>query len=598
MSDVTREQAWLESYLHNYLWADDDWVQVGEQSFIYWQARLPQRTTVEALPDGRAKWRVQTRIVNDVANPDAAYELCFALNSYAAGWSFAFDEEGSAVDALIAMCAPPEFDTWQLRLSEAAKLSAWMADVIAERAAEAVGGAPAFSHPAQQDSVREVFDGTFYYLEMLRGRPEWVLNLTSQLFPPMQDVAQVFKAAIGVDDSDVTADQGEIDVALGETGVRLNSSFAIHPIVGDSWHTAARFTNITAVGAAATVSSMAWHLFSDDESALMGAWTSIEGELAFEQWNTTSELRNQEQLPSQSGHRHESGDLWGLTSSINDAIHLTLNAAEGGHLATLANAQRSEEPLAAHVIGAIGDLARPALALSPMANADKTDRRLLWLERNHVLAVAAWFNPMGPSVTTLEVCSLPGENEQYLVYFLRHPSSPNYRVLGAVGGGADVLGILSDGVQMFLGGASLPHVLMLFAGPEEVSSPLPGLFDAEILRICRDAGIDLAAKTEMLKNAEGRPWDLAPMRPLDEMLSDASSRSEANPPATVSSAEVAIRAWRAQAAKPESVYPIFARLPDAWDGSLNFLMSAGNLEMFDVGRLPIRYSSIGTIDNE
>jgi len=598
MTDATQEQNWLESYLRNYLWVDDDWVQIGEQSSTYWQARLPQRTTVEALPDGRAKWRVQTRIVNDVANPDVAHELCFALNAYAAGWSFAFDDEGGTIDALIAMCAPPEFDTWQLRLSEAAKLSAWMSDVIAERTAEAVGGTPAFSHPAQQDSVREIFDGTFYYLETLRGHPEWVLNLTAQLFPPMQDVAQEFSAAMGVDGSDVAVDQGEIEIALGDTGARVNSAFAVHPIMGNCWHTAARFANITAADAAPTVSSMAWHLFSDEEAALMGAWTNLEGELAFEQWNTTSELRNQEQLPSHRGRRHGSGDLWGLTSAINDAVHLTLNAVEGGHLTTLSNAQRSQQPLLSCVIGAIGDLARPALALIPAAIADQTDRRLLWLERNQVVAMAAWFNPMGPSVTTLEVCSLPGESDQYLVYFLRHPSSPNYRVLGAIGGDADVLGTLSEGVQMFLGGASLPHVLMLFAGPEEVSSPLPGLLDAEILRICRDADIDLAAKTEMLKNAEGRPWDLASMPPLDEVLSDISSQSEANPPASDADVESALQAWRAQAAKPESVYPIFAQLPDAWDGSLNFLMSAGNLNMFDVGRLPIRYSSIGTIDEK
>ena len=132
MSSVTHEQVLLESYLRNYLWVDDEWLELGDQSFTYcWQARLAQTTMVRALPNPSTKWRVRTRIVDDVANAPLAAELCLALNASAAGWSFAFDPESRSVDAIVAMCAPPQFDMWQLRLSEAAKLSAWMADVIA-----------------------------------------------------------------------------------------------------------------------------------------------------------------------------------------------------------------------------------------------------------------------------------------------------------------------------------------------------------------------------------------------------------------------------------------------------------------------------------
>ena len=128
MSPEVNTQAWLEDYAHTYLWVDDDWMDVGAQTFTYWQARLAQTTTIDMLADGRAKWRVRTRIVKDVAAADTATQLCFALNSYAAGWSFAYDGKSRSVDAIIAMCAPLDFDTWQLRLSETAKLSAWMSD--------------------------------------------------------------------------------------------------------------------------------------------------------------------------------------------------------------------------------------------------------------------------------------------------------------------------------------------------------------------------------------------------------------------------------------------------------------------------------------
>jgi hypothetical protein len=101
--------------------------------------------------------------------------------------------------------------------------------------------------------------------------------------------------------SDVTVDDSEIRFAIEDTGAHLHASFAAHPIVGDCWHTAVRFPITVSEGTAAAVSSMTWQLFAGEQSTLMGAWTDANGELVFAQWNTTSELRNQEQLPSRRG---------------------------------------------------------------------------------------------------------------------------------------------------------------------------------------------------------------------------------------------------------------------------------------------------------
>jgi hypothetical protein len=260
--------------------------------------------------------------------------------------------------------------------------------------------------------------------------------------------------------------------------------------------------------------------------------------------------------------------------------------------------------LAAKVIGAISDVARPALEDIPTRRVEPADRRLLWLERKHVLAIGAWFNPVGPSVTTLEVCSLPDETDDYLVYFMRHPFAPDYRVVGALGPEGDVASTLSAGVEMFLGGGSLPHVFMVLAAPQAVSAILSELFHDQILEFCRQRNIDLAADAKKLADAEGRPWDLAPMGAIRDSMAAHSARTDLTGPRQSESRtaetdlDAALRSWWAQASKPENVRGIFTHLPDAWDGALNFQLSAGNIRMFDTGPRPIRYSSIGTIEEK
>lgn len=176
----------LANCLQGFVWVDEAWLEIDGASATYWQARLPQ-TIVDVLPDGRTKWRIRTRIVEQVPDGTDSHQLCMALNRYAAGWSFAYDAEERTIDAIAAICALPQWDTFFLRLSEKAKLSAWMSDVLAERIAAAVGGVAAFSHPRAQSGVRESFDATYYYLQTLRGRPEWILDLTRYQFPSVED---------------------------------------------------------------------------------------------------------------------------------------------------------------------------------------------------------------------------------------------------------------------------------------------------------------------------------------------------------------------------------------------------------------------------
>jgi len=367
----------LSNYLDGFLWADEDWLERDGAAATYWQARLAQTTTVEVLPDGRIKWQIRTRVVEKVPNGEAASLLCVALNRYAVGWSFAYNATDRTVDAIAAVSAPPQWDTFFLRLSEKAKLSAWMSDVIAERLAETLGGAAAFSHPRAQPGLRETYDGTYHYLETLRGRPEWILDLTPYQFPPIQDVASTIAEMVGAPPSAVRCDENKLHIPVGRFSgrpVALEAGFDKHPLAGSSWESSLQLPcSHLSESLAQHLMAITWTLFDDPETNLLGGWTHDAGQLIFQQWNTMSEARNQEQLGSYT--RPSASDLWGFTSTLSDALGSLSQSelpAEGEGIESNDHADRASE-----VVAAIAEQARPAVSERPEEGQEPADRRLL-----------------------------------------------------------------------------------------------------------------------------------------------------------------------------------------------------------------------------
>ena len=262
MGGATPEQQLLQDYLDRYMGTDSDWLELNGNSATYWQARLPQSTTVSLLPDGRAKWRVRTTIVEQVSDPEGALDLCLALNWYAIGWSFAYDAERRTFDALAAICARPEWDTFLLRLAEKSKLSAWMADVIAERLAVAVGGVLAFSHPKRQEALREVFDANYYYAEAVRRRPEWLMDPTWYPYTPIEDAASYIGKMIGVSESVIEVHETEfrfpVDTRNPRDPVWLMAGLGLNRLMGESFHSTLVVGGAPSAKAPTEVSAMTW----------------------------------------------------------------------------------------------------------------------------------------------------------------------------------------------------------------------------------------------------------------------------------------------------------------------------------------------------
>jgi hypothetical protein len=585
MSSEVSADSLLANYLRGFLWADDDWLDVDGASATYWQARVPQTTTVDVLSDGRTKWRIRTRIVEEIPDGTHAHQLCVALNRYAAGWSFAHDGAERTIDAIAAICAPPQWDTFFLRLSEKAKLSAWMSDLIAERLAAEVGGAPAFSHPHAQSGVRETFDGTYYYLQTLRGRPEWVMDLTRHQFPPQEDTAATIAEMVGVAAADVSWGPQGMRLPVGG-GVHLDAGFARHEIAGDSWRSSLslRCPHLSA-SLASDLAAITWRLFDDPQTNLLGGWTHDGDALLFQQWNTMSEARSQEQLSSYRGER-SAADLWGFTSTLSDAVgsvsQVPLPVDRDGEQ------DRDVADRAERIVAAIAEQARAAVSERRSEGDEPADRRLLWLEHRRTIAVAAWFNPMGPTVTSTEVCALP-DGTDYLVHFRRHPFAPYYCVLGPLTALDDASQIHSEATDLLVEG-SLPNVLVQWDNPEATAADVPDMLRERVLEVAEEAGKDLVGDAAWIAHTMGSPWEFAA---VDQSEANA-VRAEAQQAAAAHLAsDRGFAVWWQQVSSFDNVIANFRYLPDAWDGALNTQKAYGGLRHFDVDPLLVTYSSIG-----
>jgi hypothetical protein len=574
----------LANYLQGFLWADEAWLEVDGASATYWLARLPQTTTVDVLPDGRTKWRIRTRIVEQIPDGTGVHQLCVALNRYAAGWSFAYSADERTVDAIAAICAPPEWDTFFLRLSEKAKLSAWMSDVLAERLADAVGGVPAFSHPQAQSGVRESFDATYHYLETLRGRPEWVLDLTRYQFPPVEDTAAEIAEKVGAPDA-VWSDEDELRILL-TNNLGLWAGFDRHPVFGDGWQSSLimppRQISETVAGQLAAIT---WALFDDPESNLLGGWILEDAGLTFRQWNGTSEVRNQEQLGSYTGH--SSTELWEFTSTLSDA----LGALDETALVNDSDAEPDSDAAdrAEYIAAAIVERARPAVVEHRIEGEEPADRRLLWLQHRRTLVVAAWFNPMGPTVCSTEVCTLP-DGSEYLVHFRRHPLAPFYSVLGPIEPGVDLERIHQEATVLLIGDESLPNVLKLWENPEAAPTDVPEALRDTVIDVAQRSGRDLIGRAAWISHTMGSPWQFAAVDQSDAKKVAAAASAAAS---ATAEPDQGFANWWKLVSSFENVAANFRFLPDAWDGTLNTQRVYGNLPQFDPGPLLVTYSNIG-----
>ena len=570
-----------------YLWPDDDWLEFTDTGFTYHPGRLAQHVTTQDLGDGRVKWRLDMPLVGGVEDEALAVEVCLALNAFACGWSFAYDRGARSVHALAALAAPPEWDRHLLRLAQAAKLAGWFGEAVVDALAAALGGTPLVSRPADAAAPRRTPDALTYLPTALRERPEWVFDPVPYTFGDLDALAAVFAERAGVPAGRVQVTGDEIRIAAGaddgsadDPAAELVAGFDVHPLLGTGWRSDVRFGRVPDPAFPVAATAAAWAMFEDPSATLLGGWVSTDEGFAFRQWSLTTELRGFEQLPGWPGPVPEI--LWGVTSTATDAVAWM----HGGRLENLLELTAFPDDVDRAVAATLAALhagVAGSLAEVPTRQDGRADRHLLWLDEGPTLLLAGWFNPIGPTVSTLELRRDPLTGQGLLVAYTRHPMAPRYVVVARAETADDVRAALPYAMAEVLAG-SPPNVLSVAACPEDLRDAVLDAVRAAAHRQVADAGTTFDDLRRHILRTLADPWGYAGEprppgheRPVPQRDGDAYA------------------GWLAAVCDDDNFAANVMALPQAWDGSLNYQSAAGNLDRaaFDIGPFLLVHSDIG-----
>ncbi len=587
MGEVVDVRALAENFCAGYLWPDPDWVEFNDDGFSYWHGRLEQRFTLELLEDDVCAWRLDIPLLGSVADAHAAAAAALTLNQFTAGWSFWVDPTDQSLHALAAMTAPLEWNRWTIRFSEAAKLAGWFCEAAVEPLARKLNGIPLFTHPQDKSAPREVPDAVNYYPTAQRERPEWVLDPITGWFPSMEEIARGFGERMEAEE--VEADDTTLRIVQadesGEGNVwELIAGFSEHRLLGVSWRSELVLPQIPAeaVPTAALVATKA--LWDAPGANLLGSWIDDEGVLVYRQWCTSSELRNHGRVEDFDG---TDDLLWSLTSPAADAAAWGASLPDEADWPTIALDPDTAEDLLSEVFAALLTGSHASFVAARPENS-KADRSLLWLDRAGVLLLCGWFNPIGPTLATLEVATSPLEDRESLVVYSRHPVLPEYRVAAEIGTSEQLQAALEDAVAAMVT-VSPPNVVALSGCPEELQPAVIAALRSALERLAKEEPFSLAEERVKVLSTLGDPWAYAG----EERDEDEKAAHEVPPP----DSDDEFTEWLAAVTAPENVVSNMIQFGRAWDGSLNYLRSTGNLDRsnFDIGPMLLVYSELGLV---
>ncbi|TRY17817.1 hypothetical protein FOJ82_11150 [Tessaracoccus rhinocerotis] len=596
MTDDSMRAA-VDYFSDSFLAPDDGWIDVHEDRFSYWPGRVAQHFLVTEAEPGVYQWQMYMPLVSQVRDPNLASWLCLRLNRFAAGWSFAFDRDSATLTALAAVSAPITFDRFLLRFATAVTHAGWFCELILDDLAEAVGGVAILSSPSWQAEPRKVPDASMYLPTAYRERPEWIRDLVAEDFPPMEETGTYFYSRmrqVGLPIARAVAtpfliDSGNevsIEIPPGEglnNAAALKASFDNHPLLGTAWRVDVAAPWVPQTGWAEMASLSTLMLFEGQATNLTGAWTVVDGQLSFRTWVTSHELRRNEALASFDGQGAHV--LWGPASPSLEA----LQALEESAPAARGRVQRpSEEQLAEleqSVLAGVHAGGRLLEEVWPPAT-DGADRRHLWWPEVDVMLVLGWFNPMGPTVHSVERRRNPSTGKTHILTIMRHPMHPRIVDHGEWSQSSQVLQAVADELCQ----GSLPTFVELRATGEDGERLMGRVGDGWTRLLQEQASESFAAAAHQIWACLGEPWAYAgdPLR--GDYLAERDRRGEPGDRAT-------FEEWWALASDPLNVWANYRQLRRAWDGSLNFQATHGNTSrgLFDIGPFLLTYDTDGSL---
>ncbi len=589
--------------------ADEEWlVQNSPTSYSYWLNTLETRIDSTRNPDRSVTLRAQTIIATGIDQVELAERVCRVLNFNSISWAFAYDYDDKSIKALSSVniyvheidepypgvLEPDSFqNAWIILLCHSVWGQATLAGELAETVAKLTGGVAAHSHPNYQESQREVPDVFCLLPDVLHQRPEWVRDYRPFTeWPAFADSAAVLKQSIEEEFEagfsakpwkNVNVDSARLDVSFeGEIiadwditrlrekryGICLWSRVCMHNAAPEGY-------------ALSELQNRAnLQMFRDESASLLGHWAMDEEDApAFVSLFPSAFLRTLEDSAASTALLNYNPVFFARLALKSRGAFDCLQALPAKPNSK--GAEVEEEDLLEILVAVTEALRAPGRSAlnATDGNPDNStsDPTILRAEWPIQLFTIGVFNPMGPTVMSLEAFPTEDQNEYNLVSTQRHPLYPSYLPLAKVTAGSpEFLEVLESSVEREF--VWLPNYLDLSDCPQEVLPQLQSLIKKRLLAIAIDQKVDVAKHTQRLRDIKDDAWNR-----VDHSLPFI---EETETPAT----KKEIDKYFELITSDENLALFWNAIPDAWDGSLNYSLSNGILGQTNVGPLMWTYN--------
>jgi hypothetical protein len=565
------------------LWQiEPDWSTDTEDGLHHWLFRLEQAITRADIDNGWVSWSATTWVIRDIVDATAALELCNALNTQTAGWAYVFDEDERSIQAITTYAGHPDWEQPYAHWITSALLSYWHADTIADALAGMVRGAVDVSGPVHAGGARPEPDSMFKYLQAMRQRPEWVFSPTMNLLPDMQELTRAVVDWIGDEVQRVdSTDQNLRIIGVDATNLMKVAAYEITAGIESREPFGQGFVARIRVPVTLPPNDSLTRLVnrlnhgSSDQATSLGAFFASDNSVWHEVYVPGFTLGNM-----QVGRSRPDGTelLSGIIARLATALGRILGEVTAGP--DVVESMPSDDRLE-RVRAAFSAPALDALSGEPSPSPERADRRYLWISDPVDLCHFGIFNPMGPTLTTLQLAPLESGGFA-LLYLMRHPFRPEFKELARLTDLTELGELISTNLPGDLG--SMPEFLWIVA-PESIhQQTVDGLWNAfGTLSVAdQNADVDLAWEAATLRHFAGRAWDRlnnphavpqpeSPSKGITDM-------DYVTPPGRYRDLED----WFFAAADTDNVAGTLLAFPSAWDGAINFQTEQGNLAMFDM----------------
>jgi hypothetical protein len=604
------ESTALENLVTNMLGVDETWLtKHSPTNYSYWQYTLETRLSSQANDDGSIKLRAATLIATNIKDAKLAERVCASLNYLASSWSFAYDYADQTIKALSSLnlyihttnepprqgVAEPQpfLDAWFTIFTNIIWAQNAMSADLAESIAKAVQGKPAFSKPNNQTEVRKEPDVFNHIPEVLRQRPEWVVDVRPYTqWPNFEEVADhVLSIANEELESEFKWEMGEATetsallAQKSETGYvatlginhsqdfRYGETFSVtHPVSRPDAFSGFELANRSNL-----------FMFELGSTTQFGNWRYKNGSIAFVQ-----------NIPSAFVRCIESSSGAAALSNYHPVFFARLTKFALDIEPCLFAIQNSDaSPVAEDELDGIQELAHefikalevPSAGLLSNISDDydvaTPNPLVLRGESLYNFFTIPIFNPMGPTIHSLEAYATDGD-DVILVETMRHPYYPAYLPSAKANPSSpEIMSLVESSIERMFN--DIPSYLYMDECPEEIIPTLNNLIKAKLLKLAHEQNVDIEAKLTRLKELNQSPWQRIDhdLEPIPEDSTPATKEQVDELFDYITSFENTILFWN--------------HIPDAWDGSLNNASSNGFIDDTNVGPLVWIYNgSIGS----